>query len=107
MSKFIKVQLEINNEWLLLNASTVKEVGRDKDGYTEIHTQDGSLVVHQSIEQIEAQLLRDEFAIAALNATIIGLNSIVENYEHHGWSDQELVSESYRVADAMLKERLK
>lgn len=106
MSKFIKVTEQACGEVRLIPISSIKEVLEDGNGSVVFYG-DERFFAKESLEQIEVQLIRDEFAMAALNATIIGLNSIVENYEHHGWSDQELVSESYRVADAMLKERSK
>lgn len=58
------------------------------------------LEVVESLEQIEAQLLRDEFAMAAMSGFMSGDCS---PYETANW----IATYAYDQADAMLKERLK
>lgn len=106
MSKFIRIT-DAQGKTVLQEVSTIHHIEDGRIWVKDPISGLAGIEIKSTLEEIEAQLLRDEFAMAALNATIIGLNSIVENYEHHGWSDQELANESYRIADAMLKERSK
>ncbi|UPS64186.1 DUF5086 domain-containing protein [Providencia rettgeri] len=50
--------------------------------------------------------LRDKFAMAALNAVIIGIyNDAATQGVYHNWSEDEFATEAYKLADAMLKAR--
>lgn len=96
MSKFIKVTSASTGETTLQNAATVEFFSDQM-----MVCLDGSnLEIKESLEQIEAQLLRDEFAKAALTG-ILG-NSSIDNLEA-----KDVAHDSYIFADAMLKERLK
>lgn len=59
--------------------------------------QESSILVKETIEQIEAQLLRDEFAKAALVGASVEGNLLP--YDLAAWA--------YKTADEMLKERSK
>ncbi|UNM95913.1 hypothetical protein MMG00_12030 [Ignatzschineria rhizosphaerae] len=97
MSKFIKVTEQGCGEVKLIPVSSAKEILEDKHGSIVFHD-DGRFFAKESLEQIEAQLLRDEFAKAALT----GFTS------KDGTTNPELDSHiCYQVADAMLKERSK
>ena len=94
MSKFIKVS---GYDEILLAVNEIIEIRDDRQNGVKIETPSLTYSVSQTIEQIEAQLLRDEFAMAALNG-----GSTDEDIE-----PQTLAKWCYQVADAMLKERLK
>lgn len=55
-------------------------------------------VVKESLEQIEDMVLRDQFAMSAMNGFI------ASDYEGN-MTNEELSSFSYKQADAMLKQR--
>lgn len=93
MSKFIKVT---NNPTGSVIFQNINQVDCFQDNLM-VCIDGSSMDIKETIEQIEAQLLRDEFAKHALS----------------GFSaDREMPTEgtirlSYEYADAMLKERLK
>lgn len=93
MRKFIRVTGKLSGKVYLQNIDSI-EVYSDN----EIQLKRGDRFdVEESIEQIEAQLLRDEFAKAALTGLIGDANISIEN----------AAEIAYRTADAMLKERTK
>lgn len=100
MSNFIKLTMKSTGLPLVINASLI-ETMIPLDGYTSIRTSGMPFGeadhVLESVEQIEDQLLRDEFAMAALNGFV-----------NEGAIPIDTATElSYFAADAMLKERLK
>lgn len=100
MSKFIKVTVKSTGLPLVINAERIESM-IPLDGYTSIRTVGMPFGeadhVLESLEQIEAQLLRDEFAKAALIGFIADIGLEINN----------AAVVAYEAADAMLKERSK
>lgn len=100
MSKFIKLTLKSTGLPLVMNADLI-ETMIPLDGYTSIRTAGIPFGeadhVLETIEQIEAQALRDEFAKAALVGASVEGNLLP--YDLAAWA--------YKTADEMLKERSK
>lgn len=99
MSKFIKVTEQGCGEVKLIPVSSAKEILEDMHGSIVFHD-DGRFFAKESLEQIEAQLLRDEFAKAAMTGILA--NSSIDDFEA-----KDVAHDSYIFADAMLKERSK
>lgn len=95
MSKFIKVTEVETGKNILVNTASIFSIKRLKT-LTRIDISSDYIHVCESLEQIEAQLLRDEFAMAAL-PSFINTRVTVE----------QATRQAYVYADAMLKERLK
>ena len=101
MSKFIKVTVIEQNGSTTEHRINSSSIESFKDG--EVRLRHGFesygfvLNVEETAEQIEAQLLRDEFAIRILNGFLSGAG------KHH----EDDTRFAYTVADAMLKERSK
>lgn len=108
MSKFIKVTGKLSGKSYLQNISSVESISDN-----EIEMKSGVVFdIKESVAQIEAQLLRDEFAKAALNGLLSNSEGVVQKSPMSGTGyvngDNETVSAwAYGLADAMLKERLK
>lgn len=101
MSKFIRVTLESNSEVITINADQIVFMDKGEYGETKLNMIGGqSFTILESKEQIEVQLLRDEFAMAALTGILA--NSSIDNLEA-----KDVAHDSYVFANAMLKERLK
>ena len=97
MSKFIKVS---GYDEILLAANEIIEIRDERQNGVKIETSSLTYSISQTIEQIEAQLLRDEFAMAAMNGILS--NPSVDDLEA-----KHVAHDAYLFADAMLKERLK
>ena len=100
MSKFVKLTVRSTGLPLVVNADLIESM-IPMDGYTSIRMTGSALGstdhVLESADQIEDQLLRDEFAKHVLTGSTV--NKDIKCYDLVRWS--------YLVADAMLKERLK
>lgn len=113
MSKFIKVTDVSTGVAVLILAHRVGGVVPHHESGAMIEGVDGAnWHVKESLEQIEAQLLRDEFAMRALNGLLSNSGGVVQANPMSGTgyvnTDSAKVAEwSYRIADAMLKERSK
>ena len=95
MSKFIKVTLYGTEVISAIAVSEVTSIGDDG-----VYTKNGFVRVNESLEQIEAQLLRDEFAKSALTGILA--NPSIDDLEA-----SSIAHDAYAFADAMLKERSK
>lgn len=98
MSNPIKLT-ELDDSTVIINADCI-EIIRVIDGITHFFTRDGygMYKVKESLEEIEDLMLRDKFAMSALN----GYSS---NPETDDLSAEEKSSDAYFIADAMLKAR--
>ena len=102
MSKSIKLtdmsgrDLYISGYISLLQKSDHTEIRVFDGGYAAV--KETAEVIVEKMEKFEAQLLRDEFAMAALGGIL----------SSQGIRDIKYIGElSYEIADAMLKERSK
>jgi len=96
MIKFIRVTEQACGEVRLIPTSSIKEVSVDGNG-SVVFDGEGRFFAKESIEQIETQLLRDEFAKAALVSASVEENLLP--YDLAAWA--------YKTADEMIKERSK
>lgn len=104
MGKFIKVTGS-NGKSFLLPIHEIELIYPDVShglvlGSEILRYQKDRVLVKETIEQIEAQLLRDEFAKAAMNG--ISSNTSVDDLDAGS-----VAHDAYLFADAMLKERNK
>lgn len=115
MSKFIRLTLKSTGLPLVMNANLI-ETMIPLDGYTSIRTTGMPFGeadhVLETIDQIEAQSLRDEFAKSALNGLLSNPGGVIQKSPlsgtHYINGNHESVTEwAYELADAMLKERSK
>lgn len=101
MSKLIKVTIKSTGLPLFINADRIESI-IPLEGYTSIRTAGAPVGasdhVKESPEQIEAQFLRDKFAMAALTGILA--NSSIDDIGAEG-----IVHDAYLFADVMLKGR--
>ena len=100
MSKFVRLTVRSTRLPLVINADLIESM-IPMGGYTSIRMT-GSVLgstdhVLESVEQIEEQLLRDEFAKVALSRFC----------SDKAMSTETAIRLSYEYADAILKERAK
>lgn len=99
MSKFIKVTAIGDAESKIEHRINLDSIESFKDGNVRLK-QGVNISIIESAEEIEAQLLRDEFAVSAMNGILA--NPSVDNLEA-----SSVAHDAYIFADAMLKEKSK
>ncbi|WP_300733797.1 hypothetical protein [Pseudomonas sp.] len=114
MSKFIKVTDFDEGVAVIILSRRVSSIipHYDASGSIMYGVDGNTWHVKESIDQIEAQLLRDEFAKVALNGLLSNSEGVVQKSPMSGTGyvngDDETVSAwAYSLADAMIKERNK
>lgn len=89
----------------LISTDKVAAVFADSTGdFTVVSTETEQLYAKESVEEIEALMLRDQFAMSAMNAILSGL-TVVGGDTGHGWTPLEFAEEAYKQADAMIRAR--
>lgn len=84
---------------VMIPKSNIKAILYNGDSGSRVVTQGdySNFNVKETIDEIEDMILRDQFAMSAMNATISA-----------GWdyqSNSDMSEDAYKMADAMLKQR--
>ena len=105
MSKFIKVTDKKSGKKVIISGDF--DVRSDNFNTVVFH-HGGMIKVSESIEQIESQLLRDEFAMRSMQ-TIQGAITTQDGSNRYTQAayDSDIAEHAYCMADAMLRERNK
>lgn len=99
MGKFIKVTVIEKSGTCTEHFINTDSIESLKSGNIRLKN-NTNLNIKENIDQIEARLLRDEFAMSALNGLLSDRKNVLTSRE-------DFSEASYRIADAMLKERSK
>lgn len=97
---------------VLINPQNITSITQ-ADGYSKIWTVDdkeSSFDVSEPIEEIEVLMLRDQFAMSAMNGLLSNSGGVIQANSHRGtgWvntSAKGTAELAYEIADEMLKAR--
>lgn len=101
--------IEDNREFLL-NLNQIKAMFDQGDGVTRVVAEYHNFNVRETLQEIERLMLRDQFAMSALNGLLSNSGGVVQANSYSGTGYANGSAEytalwAYELADAMLEER--